>query len=152
MKTVIQRVTRAAVTIDGHSRRSIDQGVLILLGVGKDDREEDCRWLARKIAQMRIFKDDKGKMNLSLLDIDGQALVISQFTLFANTRKGNRPSFNDSASPEKAVPLYEEFTRQLSSIIKKPVQTGEFGAHMDVELVNDGPVTIELDSVISDKS
>ncbi|MBI9104940.1 MAG: D-tyrosyl-tRNA(Tyr) deacylase [Spirochaetales bacterium] len=146
MKAVIQRVAGASVTIEKETKRTIGPGLLILLGVGKDDTEADGKWLANKIAKMRIFQDTAGKMNLSVLDKGGEAMVISQFTLFADTNKGNRPSFNGSGTPETAIPLYEKFTAELSAILEKPVPTGEFGAHMDVELINDGPVTIMMDT------
>lgn len=145
MRAVIQRVTSAAVTINYGETRSIGEGLMVLLGVCPGDGEEDIRWLAQKITAMRIFTDDAGKMNLSVLD-KGEILVVSQFTLFASTKKGNRPGFSLSAPPEQAIPLYEEFVRQIATKLGKPVPTGEFGAHMDVDIQNNGPVTILLDS------
>lgn len=146
MKAVLQRVSRASVTINRGETRSIGPGLVILLGMGPEDSHADRDYLVRKISNMRIFSDDQGKMNLSLKDRGGEALVVSQFTLYADTRKGNRPSFNGSAPPEKAIPLYESFVDALSVELGRPVATGEFGASMEVDLVNDGPVTIILDS------
>ncbi len=146
MKAVIQRVSRASVTIGNTATRSIGNGLMILLGVSKDDAPEDVRWMAKKTTSMRIFEDEDGKMNLSLLAIDGEALVVSQFTLLASTKKGNRPSFDHSAAPDEAIPLYEEFVQELTQILGKAVPTGEFGASMRVDIVNEGPVTIILDS------
>lgn len=119
---------------------------MILIGVSPDDKQEDINWLVQKTSAMRIFSDDQGKMNLSVMDIDGEVLVVSQFTLFASTKKGNRPGFSLSASPEIAIPLYEKFVQDMEEKLKKTVPTGEFGAHMDVDIQNDGPVTIILDS------
>jgi len=146
MRAVIQRVSEASVTINGSKTRSIGPGLLILLGISPDDTESDIEWLTGKISQMRIFTDDQGKMNLSVTDIGGSILVISQFTLFASTKKGNRPSFSFSASPETAIPLYESFIDRIGRKSGRPVQTGEFGADMKVLLCNDGPVTIVMDS------
>lgn len=146
MIAVIQRVSQASVTIDNELKSSIEKGLLILLGVGNDDNEEDLNWLIAKISKLRIFSDADDKMNLSLQDIDGEALVVSQFTLFASTKKGNRPSFTNAATPDKAIPLYEAFVNDLSIEIGKPVKTGTFGADMKVSLINDGPVTIIIDS------
>jgi len=146
MIAVIQRVSQASVTIDNELKSSIEKGLLILLGVGHDDNEEDLNWLIAKISKLRIFSDADDKMNLSLQDIDGEALVVSQFTLFASTKKGNRPSFTNAATPDKAIPLYEAFVNDLSIEIGKPVKTGTFGADMKVSLINDGPVTIIIDS------
>jgi len=134
------------VRIGGAPRAAIGPGLLILLGVEPADTQEDIRWLSGKLARLRIFGDEQGLMNRSVTEIGGEALVVSQFTLFASTKKGNRPSFVGAAKPETAVPLYEAFCRQLAADMGKPPQTGEFGAHMEVELVNDGPVTILIDS------
>lgn len=146
MKTVIQRVSRASVTIDGKLKSSIGKGLLVLLGVAEDDGQEDIDWLVRKISAMRIFDDESGVMNLSVMDVGGEVLVVSQFTLMANCRKGNRPSYIKAARHEISIPMYEEFCSRMSLQLGKEVGTGEFGAMMDVELVNDGPVTIILDS------
>lgn len=146
MKTVIQRVSHASVSIDGNVKSSIGQGLLVLLGVGEDDGQEDIDWLVRKISAMRIFEDSKGIMNLSVMDIGGDVLVVSQFTLMADCRRGNRPSYIKAARHEISVPLYERFCACMSEVIDKPVGTGEFGAYMMVDLLNDGPVTIVLDS------
>ena len=144
MRAVIQRVSSASVSVDGKTIASIDQGLLILLGVGPDDTEEIAQQLAKKIAALRIFSDAEGKMNLSVRDIGGAAIVVSQFTLYADTRKGNRPSFIGAAPPELASPLCDRFVEYLVAE-GVPSQTGEFGAHMQVSLVNDGPVTILLE-------
>jgi len=144
MKAVIQRVTRGSVTIEGRRVAEIDLGLVILLGVGPCDDEEKARLLARKIAMLRIFGDENGKMNLSVLDVNGAVIVVSQFTLYADTRKGHRPAFTDAAPPEIARPLCDRFTDLLREQ-GVPVQTGEFGAHMQVEIQNDGPVTILLE-------
>jgi len=146
MKAVIQRVANASVKIDGNIKSSIGQGLLVLLGVGEDDGQEDIAWLVRKISAMRIFDDTDGVMNLSVIDIGGEVLVVSQFTLMADCRRGNRPSYIKAARHEISIPLYEEFCRCMSDAIGKPVGTGEFGAYMKVDLLNDGPVTIILDS------
>ena len=146
MITVIQRVRKASVTIDNTLYSSIANGLLILLGVGSNDTENDVKWMVQKISNLRIFSDPEGKMNLSLKDINGEVLVVSQFTLFANTKKGNRPSFTEAARPDLAIPLYESFIQNLQENLGKPVKTGQFGADMKVELLNDGPVTIILDS------
>lgn len=146
MLAVIQRVRQASVSIEGHLYSEIGQGLLVLLGVGQEDREEDVNWLTSKIASLRIFSDTEGKMNLSLKDIGGQALVVSQFTLFANTKNGNRPSFIDAARPELAIPLYESFVSKLQSDLGSEVKTGKFAADMQVNLLNDGPVTILIDT------
>jgi D-aminoacyl-tRNA deacylase len=146
MRAVIQRVSRAAVSVEGVETARIDRGLLILLGVGPQDDEGDVTWLAGKIARMRIFPDDDGKMNRSIVDCDGGVIVVSQFTLFAETAKGNRPSFTASAAPALAIPLYERFVAQLAIDAKRPVGTGRFGADMAVDLCNDGPVTIVMDS------
>ncbi|OUS11766.1 D-tyrosyl-tRNA(Tyr) deacylase [Nonlabens dokdonensis] len=146
MRAVIQRVSEASVTIDNKQHATIEQGLLILLGITHEDTQEDIDWLVGKIIGMRIFSDQEDKMNLSIQDIDGELLVISQFTLFANTKKGNRPSYIDAARPEVAVPLYEAFLSRLSRKRNKEIKSGVFGADMKVALVNDGPVTIVMDS------
>ncbi|MDY6205609.1 MAG: D-aminoacyl-tRNA deacylase [Prevotella sp.] len=146
MRIVIQRVTNASVTIDQRLSGSIGQGLMILLGVGEDDHEDDVEWLVKKVVALRIFDDTDGVMNLSVRDIDGEALVVSQFTLMASTKKGNRPSYIHAAPPDYSVPLYELFCRRLSDEMGKTVPTGIFGADMQVALVNDGPVTICMDS------
>jgi D-tyrosyl-tRNA(Tyr) deacylase len=145
LRAIIQRVTRARVTVASRAAGEIQTGVLILLGVGRADTHESAEYLAEKIANLRIFADDAGKMNRSLVEIGGSALVVSQFTLYGDTRGGRRPSYIQAASPEEANRLYEEFVRCLRSF-GVPVETGVFQAHMEVELVNDGPVTILLDS------
>ena len=144
MRAVIQRVSRASVSIDGRLKSAIGQGLLVLLGVEEADTQEDAEWLARKTASLRIFDDEAGVMNRSLTDIGGKALVVSQFTLMASYKKGNRPSWIRAARHETAIPMYEMFVKMLSEIIGKPVETGDFGADMQVELVNDGPVSVEL--------
>ena len=146
MKTVIQRVSSASVTIDGRTRSEIGPGLVVLLGVGHEDSQEDTDWLVRKIVGLRIFNDGDGVMNRSILDTGGDIIVVSQFTLMASTKKGNRPSYIGAAGHEKAIPLYEQFCKELSAAIGKPVGTGEFGADMKVALVNDGPVTICIDT------
>ena len=146
MRVVIQRVLEASVTIDEAVNSQIGKGLLILLGVEEKDSEEDIRWLCGKIAKLRIFNDEKGVMNLSLQEVGGDALVVSQFTLHASTKKGNRPSYIKAAKPDIAVPLYKGFVDHLEALIEKKIGTGEFGADMKVSLVNDGPVTIIMDS------
>jgi D-tyrosyl-tRNA(Tyr) deacylase len=146
MRVVIQRVSSASVTIDGKIHSSIGPGLLILLGVGHEDGEEDIEYLVKKTAALRIFNDEEGVMNRSVMDVGGDALVVSQFTLMAETKKGNRPSYIQAAGHEKAIPLYESFCRKMSAAIGRPVGTGIFGADMKVALVNDGPVTICIDS------
>lgn len=146
MRALIQRVSEASVTIDGEVRGEIGVGFLVLLGIETEDTGDDGDWLAGKIARMRVFGDSAGQMNLALGDVDGEVLVVSQFTLHANTKKGNRPSFIRAARPEQAIPLYERFVAQLGGLLGKSVATGEFGAEMKVALVNDGPVTIWIDS------
>lgn len=146
MKAVIQRVSEASVTIDGKVKSAIENGLLILLGCANEDTTEDITWLCRKTVNMRIFNDEKDVMNKSILDINGEILVISQFTLMASTKKGNRPSYIKAAKPDVAVPLYENFVKELEKQLGKPVGTGEFGADMKVKLLNDGPVTIILDT------
>lgn len=146
MRAVIQRVASARVAIDGQTVGAIERGLLVLLGVAAGDTADDGAWLARKVAALRIFADADDKMNLAVAEAGGRVLVVSQFTLIASTRKGSRPSFNDSAKPDVAVPLYEDFIRQLETVLGQPVATGRFGAMMQVSLVNDGPVTLVLDS------
>jgi len=146
VRAVVQRVSKASVTINGQIRGAIETGLLVLLAVEEADTPEDIEWLSGKIVRLRIFSDDQGMMNRSLQEAGGDILLISQFTLFASTKKGNRPSYSRAARPEIAVPLFEAFTRKLSEDLGKPVQTGEFGADMKVSLVNDGPVTIVIDS------
>lgn len=146
MKVVIQRVNEASVKIDGSVHGSIESGLLILVGIEHSDTEEDVDWLASKIVSLRIFSDENGLMNLSVKEINGGILVISQFTLHAKTKKGNRPSFIDAARPEQAIPLYEKFKAALEKELEKTIQCGVFGADMKVSLVNDGPVTIVIDS------
>jgi D-tyrosyl-tRNA(Tyr) deacylase len=146
MKVVIQRVSEASVLIDGLETRSIGQGLMILLGITHDDTQEDIEWLSKKIVQMRIFPDEEGVMNKSILESAGNILLISQFTLHASTKKGNRPSYINAARPEIAIPLYEQFINQLQTDLGKNIYTGKFGADMKVSLVNDGPVTIVVDS------
>lgn len=146
MRAVIQRVSSASVTIDGQVKSSIGKGLLVLLGVGYEDGQEDIDWLVKKISGLRIFDDEAGVMNRSVVDVGGEALVVSQFTLMASTKKGNRPSYIHAAGHEIAVPLYESFCAALSEAVGKPVGTGEFGAYMKVALVNDGPVTICIDT------
>ena len=146
MRTVIQRVTHASVTINGVVKSEIKQGYLVLLGICEEDTIEDVDWLVRKIVNLRVFDDEQGVMNKSILDIGGNALIVSQFTLFASYKKGNRPSWFKAGSHEHSIPLYEAFCAQFSEAIGKPVGTGEFGADMKVELLNDGPVTICMDT------
>jgi D-aminoacyl-tRNA deacylase len=146
MRAVIQRVSEASVTIDGQLKSSIHHGLLVLLAVEDADTAEDIEWLSGKIARLRVFNDDHGVMNLAVTEVQGQVLVVSQFTLYASTRKGNRPAYTRSSKPDIAVPLYEQFVRVLSATLAQPVLTGEFGADMQVALVNDGPVTIIIDS------
>ena len=146
MRVVIQRVSSASVSIGGVVRSSIGQGLLILLGICPEDGPEDIEWLVRKVAGLRIFNDEAGVMNRSVVEVGGEALVVSQFTLMASTKKGNRPSYIGAAGHEVAIPLYESFCQALGAAIGRPVGTGEFGADMQVALVNDGPVTICIDS------
>ena len=146
MRTVIQRVSKASVTINGTLKSEIKKGFLILIGICNDDTIEDVEWLVKKIANLRVFDDDEGVMNRSIIDVQGEILVVSQFTLFASYKKGNRPSWFKAGSHEHSIPLYEAFCRQLTETIGKPVGTGEFGADMKVELLNDGPVTICMDT------
>jgi D-aminoacyl-tRNA deacylase len=146
MKIVIQRVSKASVTIEENIVASIGNGLLILLGIVDEDNQEDINWLSNKITNLRIFGDENGVMNKSVLEIQGDIIVVSQFTLHASTKKGNRPSYIKAAKPDVAIPLYEAFVKQLESDLNKKVQTGQFGADMKVELINDGPVTIIIDS------
>ncbi len=146
MRAVIQRVSEASVSIEGEIKSRINNGLMILLGIENADTGEDIEWLSRKIMQLRIFDDAEGVMNLSIVDVKGEAMVVSQFTLHASTKKGNRPSYIYAAKPGIAVPLYDQFVKQLSFDLNKPVQTGEFGARMDISLINEGPVTIIIDT------
>jgi D-tyrosyl-tRNA(Tyr) deacylase len=146
MRAVIQRVSKASVSIEGKIRASISAGLLILLGIEDADLEEDVEWLSGKIARLRVFRDENGIMNHSLCDVGGEVLVISQFTLHASTKKGNRPSYIRAARPETAIPLYEKFIAQIGRDTGLEIRSGEFGAYMQVELLNDGPVTIIIDS------
>jgi len=146
MRVVIQRVSHASVTIDGIRKSAIQQGFLILLGICEEDTFEDVEWLAKKISALRVFNDEENIMNLSITDVDGEILVVSQFTLYASYKKGNRPSWYRAGSHQHSIPLYEEFCKKLSDTIGKQVCTGEFGADMKVELLNDGPVTICMDT------
>ena len=146
MRVVIQRVQHASVTIEGTLHSKIGKGYLILLGVCEEDTSEDVEWLVKKIVGLRVFEDENGVMNRSIMEEDGEALVVSQFTLYASYKKGNRPSWFRAASHEISIPLYEEFCSKLSEVMNKPVGTGEFGADMKVELLNDGPVTICMDT------
>ena len=146
MRAVIQRVSEASVSIENKIVSKINFGLLIFLGIEIEDTKEDSLWLANKIVQLRIFSDSDAKMNNSLLDIDAEVIVVSQFTLHAKTKKGNRPSYINAARPEQAIPLYEQFKRDFSTVIGKEVQSGEFGADMQVSLTNNGPVTIIIDT------
>ncbi len=146
MRAVLQRVTSASCTVDGKITGQIDTGFLVLLGVEDADTTEDAQWLAQKIVGMRVFSDENGLMNKALADVDGSILLISQFTLFAQTKKGNRPSFIRAAKPDKAIPLYEHMIELLNALIGKTTATGIFGADMKISLVNDGPVTIIIDT------
>ncbi|QCW99019.1 D-tyrosyl-tRNA(Tyr) deacylase [Aggregatimonas sangjinii] len=146
MRTVLQRVSRASVTVDGKVVSQIQSGLLLLLGIESQDTNEDIEWLTRKIANLRVFNDAEGTMNRSLLDTKGDAIVVSQFTLHASTKKGNRPSYMKAAPPAIAIPLYERFIFQLEKVMDKKVGTGVFGADMKIELINDGPVTISIDT------
>lgn len=150
MRAVIQRVSEASVTIEGKINGEINLGLLVLLGIEEIDTQEDINWLVRKISNMRIFSDQEDKMNLSIQDVNGSFLVISQFTLHASTKKGNRPSFIKAARPNQAIPLYEEFCKSLNALSGLDVATGVFGADMKVRLLNDGPVTIVVDSQMKD--
>ncbi|WP_303310543.1 D-aminoacyl-tRNA deacylase [Hymenobacter sp. BT730] len=146
MRAVIQRVQQASVTVEGRVTGEIGPGLLVLAGFAPDDDTRSLDWMARKLVQLRIFSDEEGKMNRSVQDIQGQVLVVSQFTLLADARKGNRPSYIGAAPPPIAIPLYEQFVQMLEKLLNQPVPTGEFGADMQVSLLNDGPVTIVLDS------
>ncbi|RLK06963.1 D-aminoacyl-tRNA deacylase [Tenacibaculum discolor] len=146
MKIVIQRVSKASVTIENKKVAEIQSGLLILLGIVNEDTQEDIKWLSNKITNLRIFNDDEGVMNKSIKDINGDIIAVSQFTLHASTKKGNRPSYIKAAKPDIAIPLYEKFVQQVEIDLGKKVQTGQFGADMKVELLNDGPVTIIIDS------
>lgn len=150
MRVVIQRVSEASVTIEGKINASIGQGLLILLGIENADGQEDIDWLCKKISQLRIFGDEEGKMNLSVQDVGGAMIVVSQFTLHASTKKGNRPSYITAARPEVAIPLYEKFVETLREVSGLEVGTGEFGADMKVRLLNDGPVTIAMDTMVKE--
>jgi D-tyrosyl-tRNA(Tyr) deacylase len=150
MRILIQRTSRASVTIDNVIKSAISKGLVIFVGIENEDTKEDIDWLCNKIANLRVFNDENGVMNLSVVDIDGEVLVVSQFTLHASTRKGNRPSYIKAAKPDIAIALYEQFYTSLGQLLKKDVQTGEFGADMKVELINDGPVTIWIDSKIKE--
>jgi len=147
MKAVVQRVTRASVTVGGEVVGEIGKGLMILLGVAETDEQSDVDWLAQKIANLRIFSDEESKMNKSVLDINGQILVVSQFTLIADYAKGNRPAFIKAAKPEKAIPLYEYFLLKMNTLVNKSIEKGIFGADMDVSIYNKGPVTIVLDTI-----
>ena len=146
MKAVIQRVSKASVTIEERKVADIQSGLLILLGIINEDTKEDIDWLSKKIANLRVFNDEEGVMNKSLLEVNGDAIIVSQFTLHASTKKGNRPSYIKAAKPDIAIPLYENFIQQFETDLGKKVQTGKFGADMKVELLNDGPVTIIIDT------
>jgi len=146
MKLVIQRVREASIKINGREKAKINNGLLVLLGIGNNDTDEDVKWLVHKMIHLRIFNDENGVMNKSLLAVDGELLIVSQFTLHASTRKGHRPSYVEAARPDVAIPLYDKFIKEAQYQFNKEVQTGEFGADMKVHLVNDGPVTIIVDS------
>ncbi len=146
MRVVVQRVREASVTIEGKINADIGHGLLVLLGIENEDTQEDVEWLCKKISNLRIFGDDEGKMNLSVMDVEGEIIVVSQFTLHASTKKGNRPSYIKAAKPDIAIPMYEKFTARLSEVSGTKVQTGIFAADMKVRLLNDGPVTIIIDS------
>ena len=146
MRILIQRVKRASVTIDNTMKSKIDEGMLILIGIEESDTAEDIDWLVKKSVNLRIFDDENGVMNKSIIDNNGEVLAVSQFTLMASTKKGNRPSYIRAAKPEISIPLYEEFCRRMEAAMNKPIATGVFGADMKVELINDGPVTIFIDS------
>lgn len=148
MRAVVQRVKHASVSIEGNKIANIKSGLLVLLGVVNEDSQEDIKWLSNKISNLRVFADENGVMNKSLIDVKGQIIVVSQFTLHASTKKGNRPSYIKAAKPDIAVPLYEQFVTQLENDSSTNIQTGEFGADMKVELLNDGPVTIIIDTKI----
>ena len=146
MRVLIQRVKRASVTVDGELISEIAQGLLVLVGICDEDNHEDIEWLTKKISNIRLFDDENGVMNLSLMDIDGELLAVSQFTLMASTKKGNRPSYIKAAKPDISIPLYESFCNEMEIALNKPIKRGVFGADMKVYLLNDGPVTIFIDS------
>jgi D-tyrosyl-tRNA(Tyr) deacylase len=146
MRILIQRVKKASVTIEGKVISLINNGLLLFIGITEDDTQEDIQWLTKKVANIRLFDDENGVMNLSVMDIDGEILAVSQFTLMASTKKGNRPSYIKAAKPEISVPLYEQFCTEMELAVNKPIKRGVFGADMKVELLNDGPVTIFIDS------
>lgn len=146
MRVVIQRVTQAAVTIEEQIHNQIQTGLLVLVGFEANDTAEDMQWISKKIIDLRIFSDNEGKMNLSVQDVEGEILLVSQFTLFASTKKGNRPSFIRSASPDRAIPLYEKLIGMMNQLMPNQIKTGVFGADMQISLINDGPVTITIDS------
>lgn len=146
MRILIQRVKKASVTIEGKVISLINNGLLLFIGITKDDTQEDIQWLTKKVANIRLFDDENGIMNLSVMDVDGEILAVSQFTLMASTKKGNRPSYIKAAKPEISVPLYEQFCTEMELAVNKPIKRGVFGADMKVELLNDGPVTIFIDS------
>lgn len=146
MRVLIQRVKRASVTVDGELVSEIAQGLLVLVGICDEDNNEDIEWLTKKISNIRLFDDENGVMNLSLMDIDGELLAVSQFTLMASTKKGNRPSYIKAAKPDISIPLYESFCNEMEIALNKPIKRGVFGADMKVDLLNDGPVTIFIDS------
>ena len=146
MRILIQRVKKASVTIEGKLISLINNGLLLFIGITEDDTQEDIQWLTKKVANIRLFDDENGVMNLSVMDIDGEILAVSQFTLMASTKKGNRPSYIKAAKPEISVPLYEQFCTEMELAVNKPIKRGVFGADMKVELLNDGPVTIFIDS------
>ncbi|MBQ7878798.1 MAG: D-tyrosyl-tRNA(Tyr) deacylase [Bacteroidaceae bacterium] len=146
MRILIQRVKKASVSIKGKVNSFINNGLLVFVGICEQDKDEDIEWLTKKIANIRLFDDENGVMNKSVTEIDGEILAVSQFTLMAATKKGNRPSYIKAAKPEISIPLYEQFCKELSAAVNKPIATGVFGADMKVELINDGPVTIFIDS------
>jgi len=146
MRVVIQRVKNASVSIEGRIKSQIDTGLLVLLGIEEADNQEDIDWLCRKIVALRVFDDEMGVMNRSIVDARGDIIVVSQFTLMSSTKKGNRPSYIRAARPEKAIPLYEAFCKHIADLLGKPIGTGEFGADMQVSLINEGPVTICIDT------
>ena len=146
MRVLIQRVKRASVTVDGELISEIAQGLLVLVGICDEDNHEDIEWLTKKISNIRLFDDENGVMNLSLMDIDGELLAVSQFTLMASTKKGNRPSYIKAAKPDISIPLYDSFCNEMEIALNKPIKRGVFGADMKVDLLNDGPVTIFMDS------
>jgi len=146
MRAVIQRVSKASVSIDNTLKSAIDKGLLVLVGIEETDDSEDIEWLSKKIVQLRIFDDPEGVMNCSIIEVDGNILAVSQFTLHANTKKGNRPSYIRAAKPDISIPLYQQFIAQIETDLGKPVATGEFGANMQISLINDGPVTIIIDT------